>query len=418
MKKVILLFIIQLFLFAPRLQAQNFWEQLPFPDTLDISCVAFNQAGDIFVTTGAEYVTNGVFRSTDEGQTWEVLLTNGNFGVGPIAINDSGHIYLHTYGFNRFFASYDTGNTWIQKTYPLIAGVSRIYFQGVDTILVASGKDDGVILLRTPDRGTTWETIFETYHHESESISDIAIAPDGTIYISMMCFIFSGQGGVYKSTDNGNSWQFVGLLNTQILNLKINSFGDIFIGSLSGTYSIYHDNPQEIIPLPEANAGWLVLNSVGYIYTNYGNGTMLSTNNGSSFEWVSTGASNGPTGKLYIDSQNYLFGTNEYNAKKLFRSKEPTYVGIHSTDFLFSKQLLIYPNPVTYIATIQLSGKVIPDGHYEMYLYEVSSKKVLFREVTINDNQFQIPLNHLTCGTYAIQLNVDSRIYFGTFIKL
>jgi hypothetical protein len=409
-----------------KVQAQDFWELLPFPDTLDISSVAFNQAGDIFVTTSTQYVTDGVFRSTNYGQTWEVVFTNGTYSVGQVAINDSGHIYLSKDGIGQFLGSYDNGDTWIQKPYPLIVGASRIYCQGFDTLLVASQKDDGVILLRTPDRGTTWDTLFETYNHESESISDIAIAVDGTIYISLMCFI-ANQGGVYKSTDNGNTWQYVGLINNQVLDVEVNTAGDLYIGVYfgfvgSGGIYVLHNNSSTIDTClygPMVNG--LVVNPAGHIYAGIGfpNGIIVSKENGTTFEFENSGLPIGPMGQLEIDHHNYIYARPDAPSFGLFRSVDPTFVSINSPVYSANEGLLnIYPNPVSDIARIQLSGKVIPNGNYKMFLYELSSKKALYREVTINDNQFQVHLNHLPCGTYAIQLIVDSGIYSGTLIKL
>lgn len=426
MKKVILLFIIQLFLFAPRLQAQNFWEQLPFPDTLDISCVAFNQAGDIFVTTGAEYVTNGVFRSTDEGQTWEVLLTNGNFGVGQIAINDSGDIYLSKDGIGQFLASYDNGNTWIQKPYPLIVGASKICFQGVDTILVASGKDDGVILLRTPDRGTTWETIFETNHHVSESISDIAIAPDGTIYISMMCFI-ANQGGVYKSTDNGSTWQYVGLINKQILDLELNAAGDLYIGVFSGfvgsggIFVMRHNSSIIDTCLYGPMANGLVVNPAGHIYAGIGwpDGVIVSKDNGLTFEFENSGLPAFPMGQLEIDHQNFIYAQVDMPSPILFRTVDPTYVSINKPLYLVNKDLLhFYPNPAFDNITVEVGGRAISDGCYKLFLFQPDSRSVICKEVAVSGNRFQLTLEQLTYGTYLVRLQSEAEVYFGTLIKI
>jgi hypothetical protein len=70
---------ILLFLF-PRLYAQDFWELMPFPDSLTITCLAVNQQGDIFVGTNTLTAYDGVFRSQDAGQTWELVLDMGLYG--------------------------------------------------------------------------------------------------------------------------------------------------------------------------------------------------------------------------------------------------------------------------------------------------------------------------------------------------
>jgi hypothetical protein len=411
---------------APSTWGQDFWQQLPFPDSLEISCVAFNPAGDIFVTTGTANVTDGVFRSTDKGQTWAVLLTNGNFGAGPIAVNDSGHIYLHTYGFNRFFASYDNGNSWVQKSYPVIAGTSRIYCLGADTLLVASGKDDGVILLRTPDRCATWDTIFETFHHESESISDIAIAADGTIYLSLMCFI-ANQGGVYKATDKGETWQCVGLVNSQVMDVELNPAGDLYIGvyygfvGAGGIFVQRHNSSVIDTCLYGPNVNGLVVNPAGDIYAGIGwpDGVVVSKDNGATFEFENSGLGTiGPMGQMEIDKQNYIYALQFFSSSSLYRTSDPTYVSLEKLIFSSKQGLLkIYPNPVSDHMKITVNGKCIPDGEYKMALYDMNQKAILIRNIYIGENEFNLELGSVPAGVYGLQLIAGNTIYFEKFVK-
>jgi photosystem II stability/assembly factor-like uncharacterized protein len=187
--------------FSPqKANAQDFWQQLPFPDTINIANLVVNNQGDIFAGTVSSE-SEGVYRSMDKGQTWTQVLNTNGFQIYSLGISDSGNLYASTSGVHNFYASYDNGNTWQPLPYPLVANASKLYCIGNDTLLAASGTGTGVLLLRTTDEWITWDTLFTTEHHPGEYISDIAVAPDGTIYICMMCF-FADQGGVYKSTDN------------------------------------------------------------------------------------------------------------------------------------------------------------------------------------------------------------------------
>ncbi|MFQ5768913.1 MAG: T9SS type A sorting domain-containing protein, partial [bacterium] len=72
--------------------------------------VAINSSGDIFVGT----LGGGVFRSTDNGETW----TQTNNGLKPtealaIAINSSGHIFVGN-STGGVFRSTDNGDNWTQ----------------------------------------------------------------------------------------------------------------------------------------------------------------------------------------------------------------------------------------------------------------------------------------------------------------
>lgn len=76
-------------------------------------------------------------------------------------------------------------------------------------------------VFKSIDKGSTWEAIFE--EEGAMSIGDIAIAPSApnTLYVGSgeangesASGAFFGDG-LYKSTDAGASWQFIGLENTQ-----------------------------------------------------------------------------------------------------------------------------------------------------------------------------------------------------------
>lgn len=86
------------------------------------------------------------------------------------------------------------------------------------TIYVA-GASGGI--WKTVNEGTTWKPVFE--HAQSTAFGDIAIAP------SNQDIIWAGTGeanifrssqagaGVYKSTDAGNTWQHMGLIDTNTI---------------------------------------------------------------------------------------------------------------------------------------------------------------------------------------------------------
>ncbi len=107
--------------------------------------------------------------------------------------------------------------------------------------------------------------------------------------------VFAGTvgGGVYLSTDNGNSWSQTGLNGNTVNSLVINSFGYVFAATDSGlylstdngttwTYNNYFYNDHE-------NA--LAIDQTGGIFIGDGNGINLSTDNGTTWYQQLSGTS-------------------------------------------------------------------------------------------------------------------------------
>jgi len=426
MKKTILL-ILFLAQFCNRIEAQDFWKTLPFPDSIDVACLAVNSQGDIFVGSAQQYVTNGIFRSTDSGQTWTMVLNTANFQIYSIAINEFGHIYASIGGFDLFRASYDNGNSWNNINLPINGGISKIYCINQDTLMLGSGLNDGAILLRSPDRGITWDTLFMTENHTSEFVSDIAISGNGDIYISLMCY-FPDMGGVYKSTDNGNSWEFVGLLSHQVMDVEINSFGDVFIGVFcdfdiggGGIYALYHDSLEihECLFGPFING--LVVNSANDIYAGSGmpDGIIQSLDIGLTFEFQNSGLPPGPKGKLFKDSKDYIYALPDAPSNRIYRTVEPTFTSIYD---IFRKnsnaQIEICPNPVHEILQGFLPlAKISNDEHF-ITLIEPSGKILIHKLIDLKENSFQINVNFLKPGLYFLIIDDGYSSYYAKIVKI
>ncbi len=405
--------------------SQDFWEQIPFPDSLDITCLAVNQQGDIFVGTGTSYITDGVFRSCDNGQSWNMILNNANTMVWTLSINEIGHILVSTGGFYPLRASFDNGNSWDTIPMPFSAGIGKIEFLDQDTILLGTALSNGAILLSSSDLGMNWDTLFMTENHTSEYISDIAIAPNGDIYISLGCF-FPDMGGVYKSSDRGISWEFIGLLNYQVKEVEVNAQGDLFIGVYSdfiegggGIYALYHDNPQLVECLYGPFVNGLAINSVGEIYagTSFPDGVMVSKDNGITFSLNNNGLPQGPKGEIYCDTQDYIYALTESSSNRLYRTIEPTVIGLNELLIKTKRtHILIYPNPVSEF----LQGKIydeLSDGLYRYTISDVTGRQIMINQFLLRMNSFNLDISFLSPGYYFLNFNYNGLSYSAKILK-
>ena len=99
----------------------------------------------------------GVFRSTDNGQSWveinhDVIQTD----VRALAINSSGHIFAGTYFGGGVFRSTDNGDSWTPVNNGLACG--NIWSLAIDSLarslLELQAAEDGVY--RSTDNGDSW----------------------------------------------------------------------------------------------------------------------------------------------------------------------------------------------------------------------------------------------------------------------
>ncbi len=176
----------------------------------------------------------GVWKTKDNGISWDNI-SDGFFAtpsIGAISVHqsDPNIIYVGT-GSDGLrsnvitgkgvYKSEDAGKTWdlvgLEKTGQI--GSVEIHPDDPNTVYVAAigqafGRNEERGVFKTVDGGKSWDKVF--YHSDSVGVSDIEFAPDdpNTIYAGLWrgerkpWTIISGstEGGVYKSTDAGKTW--------------------------------------------------------------------------------------------------------------------------------------------------------------------------------------------------------------------
>ncbi len=213
----------------------------------------------------------GIFRSSDNGQTWEKIYDNSLLiaDFRSVAVNSSGHIFAGT---------------------------------------------DGSGLLRSTDGGATWEKVSNTF--SSSTITTLAVNADRLFIGSLY--------GLFYSDDEGSSINSVTGISGSIGPIAINSSGDLFAGTFNnGAFRSTDDgvNWTAINTGLDIN-GYGILafafNSSGDIITTNGSKVYLSTDNGDNWQDL-----NAPTSFSY---QGVVVGSNDKiiaaQTDKIFRSTD------------------------------------------------------------------------------------------------
>lgn len=143
------------------------------PDNSDVLWVAV--MGDLFKSSE----TRGVYKSTDGGNSWNrVLFANADAGAVDVTLDPNNPDFM--------FAS-----TWrVRRTpYSLTSG------------------GEGSAMWRSKDGGETWENLMDKRGMPQGPIGiigvDISPVNSNTVY----AIIEADKGGVYKSTDGGDTWR-------------------------------------------------------------------------------------------------------------------------------------------------------------------------------------------------------------------
>lgn len=176
----------------------------------------------------------GVWKSTDAGRSW-ANISDGSFGgsIGAVAVAPSDHnvIYVgqgsadirgNTSTGRGVYRSTDGGKTWTYLGLREAGQVGRIevHPRDPDLVYVAAlghpfGRNAERGVFRSRDGGATWEHVLVL--SDSTGAADLAMSADNPRVLYAGTWrgerkpwaVISGseQGGVYRTTDGGDSWK-------------------------------------------------------------------------------------------------------------------------------------------------------------------------------------------------------------------
>ena len=300
-----------------------------------------------------------IVKSDDNGDTW----TNSSTGLPAQTIVEdmvqtaNGKIYIACRRPTSVYVSSDNGDTWTSVSTGIPTGglTSLWSIEAVDNDTIVVGEYTGIY--RTTNAGANWTKVKST-----GVASAMKKHPNGTIYCGF------ASGTIQKSTDNGLSWSVTSLSSSSdmVYDIKFDKSNNIYVCVF--TKSI------EKFSSAEAPLGTIASTTMGMTYPRV---TTLMIDETGSTPIYMAGTMNSATISGYI----YRAG----------------YTGTSIKESELQKSFSIYPNPSQ--NTINIAG-IPSDKKSTISIYSIDGK-VLYSQAFESN---QIDIAHLPAGNFFMTI--------------
>ncbi len=207
--------------------------------------LVISESGAIFAGTN-----DGVFRSTDNGDTWAPTSLRG-VDVSTMA-SRSGILFAGDgCACSGLYRSRDDGVTWEHVKALGAACVKGLAIDAAGGAFAATA--DG--LYRSPDRGDHWISANDGL--TTRAFESVAVAgPDDV-------FLGSESEGIFRSMDGGVSWEPMGLSGERVNALTTSPGGEIFAGTDTAVY-LSVDNGESWTNVDRGSTGSVKIGALAY----------------------------------------------------------------------------------------------------------------------------------------------------------
>jgi ligand-binding sensor domain-containing protein len=268
------------------------WNAIGVP-VAELSGLALSPTGDVFATV----VSSGAFRYDPRTDHW--IQIGLFYPATSMSISPSGAIYVGRYPASVH--SLDGGTTWQWDWFTNYSVLSFGF--GRNELILAGTNGEGVY--RSSDHGATWRQANNGLR--GMQVRSMAIAPSGDI-------LAGTDYGVHLSTNNGDSWETISSLYTDITSVLLFPDGAVAAGTVSN--GIYRSNPQRTTWVPINNGltdlriKKVILSQIGEMIALASSKVFVSSNKGNAWVEVSEGLPSIPFSAIVEDrSGNLILGT-------------------------------------------------------------------------------------------------------------
>lgn len=308
------------------------WEKCTAVPTNRLGSIVIDSHDAVFVSTESD----GIFMSRNDGDTWTRLWFSDqpmwDYNVFYVKATDC--VFVTAASGNLVFRSCDSGLSWQQLAVPWTSYARSVAGNSNGDLFV--GTNSGQVW-RSTDSGRSWSLASDGI--EAQVISPMLVDNEGRVFVGTRGWDTSYGGAVFRSVDNGTTWQRVLGDVGPVTVFTMTSTGTILVGtdSLSftgvfrtvdggGTWTAANDG----LPNPRTY-GLAVDNDDNAYVAIFGTGVYRSADGGASWQSASSGLDHATSWytMLAANSRNRVFvttipGGQIYRTKALGGNSAPT----------------------------------------------------------------------------------------------
>lgn len=353
--------------------------------------------------------TGGVYRSTDNGGSWQA----SNTGLNNIFISSlyfsNNIIFAGTFG-GGVFISVDSGSSWSAAS----GGLSNLYincfyFSGNNIYTGTSdtlGNSGGVFA--STNYGTNWSFA------GLSGLSVRALIASGNFLLAGTGYNGT-SGGIFRTSNGGANW-IISNYGLPGFGLEVNhlsSIGaNIYAGTGTGVYlSINNGGSWESISLQLSNVRVLSIAQFNSnLFAGTPNGVYVTTNYGVNWNLRNQGFVSGIyVRKLLTAGINLYAGTKEHS---VWRRDANEIIGIRKTSEVVPDKFFLgqnYPNPFNNKSKIKY--EIFETASVDITVFDVKGKKIFnLAEGNHSAGAYEIIFDgsKLASGVYFYKLSIDN----------
>ncbi len=242
----------------------------------------------------------GLYKSSDNGQSWNYINQDISENIVTcFCIRPDGYVLAGT-SLKGIFISEDNGDTW---NYIGLQGISVTSLAvNSKNIIFAGTVADGIYI--SDSSYEEWTKVFPGAEYNRYS----------SLLINTKDIVFAGGTGVYRSDDNGKTWNLKnnGMGNWPVYSLIYDKNGNLDAGTDLGGFFRSEDNGETWISfnagLTNTEITTLTINNSGHIFAGtWKGGVYRSIDNGENWAAIDSGLTNKHIFTLAVSPDNYLF---------------------------------------------------------------------------------------------------------------